>query len=388
MCLETHSQNIDEFLTIRNRTKNNSPFSFDMGRKATASRKAKVNMAKTSTGNDGSGGNVNAPNPPARAGNVAPPENANRDAAANLGADQAEAARTEAEREANEKLERQKESNKKKWDDLKTAIANAITPAKLIQLKQSAEGVPPFPNEKVYKPEVPIEKRTIPYNGKKTGLGISLFRQFAKQEVQVITTTNDAFRFNEPRNYYALKVVTEVCGHLHATNTRSEIDAFKVVILKEINEFASKGDFPEVTKLQRRHGNYLWHIWKGFNTDGTGGNANFVPVLAHYAEIRLGITPGRFDEVGAMAEAIIRDYLTKGKAGGDIKAEEVRPSKNWVYPILHAINLHIHFFTNLPKIVMSDEAETDRKLKHSQRMLNTSFLNIDYHGKCTEAGIE
>ena len=170
--------------------------------------------------------------------------------------------------------------------------------------------------------------------------------------------------------------------------TRSELDAFKEVILKEINEFASKGDFPEVGTLQKRFGDYLWSIWKGFNTDGSGGNETFVPVLVHFAEIRLGITPGQFDEVGAMAEAFIMDYLSKGKAGQDIKAEEVRPSKNWVYPILHAINLHIRHFTALPMLVMSDEAETDRKLKHSQRKLNTSFLNIDYHGKSTVAGIE
>ena len=39
-------------------------------------------------------------------------------------------------------------------------------------------------------------------------------------------------------------------------------------------------------------------------------------------------------------------------------------------------------------LVMSDEAETDRKLQHSQRMLNTSLIKVDYHGKPTVAGIE
>ena len=39
-------------------------------------------------------------------------------------------------------------------------------------------------------------------------------------------------------------------------------------------------------------------------------------------------------------------------------------------------------------LVMSDEAKTDRKLQRSQRLLNTSVLNVDYFGKPTEAGIE
>ena len=49
---------------------------------------------------------------------------------------------------------------------------------------------------------------------------------------------------------------------------------------------------------------------------------------------------------------------------------------------------HIHHFTSLPMLVMSDEAKTDRKLQRSQRLLNTSVLNVDYFGKPTEAGIE
>ena len=39
-------------------------------------------------------------------------------------------------------------------------------------------------------------------------------------------------------------------------------------------------------------------------------------------------------------------------------------------------------------VVMSDEAETDRKLQLSQRVLNTSLIKVDYHGKATIAGIE
>ena len=39
-------------------------------------------------------------------------------------------------------------------------------------------------------------------------------------------------------------------------------------------------------------------------------------------------------------------------------------------------------------LVMSDEAETDRKLQRSQRKLNTTILKVDYHEKPTEAGIE
>ena len=89
-----------------------------------------------------------------------------------------------------------------------------------------------------------------------------------------------------------------------------------------------------------------------------------------------------------MSEAIIMDYLTKGKAGGDLKAKDACPTKNWLYPILHAINLHIRHFTTLPMLVMSDEADTDRKLQRTERKMNTSILMIDYHEKPTEAGIE
>ena len=32
----------------------------------------------------------------------------------------------------------------------------------------------------------------------------------------------------------------------------------------------------------------------------------------------------------------------------------------------HAINLHIHHFTSLPMLMMSDEAKTDRKLQCSE----------------------
>ena len=158
--------------------------------------------------------------------------------------------------------------------------------------------------------------------------------------------------------------------------------------LEIFNKFALKGDYPEVKTLQKRPGDYLWYIWKGFNTKEAGGNKLFNPILVHFAQIRLGITPVRCDEVGAMSEAIIMDYLTEGKAAGDLKAKVACPKKDWLYPILHAINLHIRYFTNLPMLVMSDEADIDRKLQHTERKTNTSILMIDYHEEPTEAGIE
>ena len=89
-----------------------------------------------------------------------------------------------------------------------------------------------------------------------------------------------------------------------------------------------------------------------------------------------------------MTEAIILDYLSPGKAGKDLEGKDVKPKKNWVFPILHVINSHMYHFTNIPRIVFSDEADNDRKLQHSVRKLNTCQLKVDYLGKPTKAGIE
>ena len=121
------------------------------------------------------------------------------------------------------------------------------------------------------------------------------------------------------------------------------------------HEFADRANFEGMTKLHKRHNDYLWYIWKGFNTDGKRGNECFDDILVHYAEIRLGITPRRLDELGAMTEAIILDYLSPGKAGKDLEGKDVKPKKNWVFPILHVINSHMHHFTNIPRIVFLDD---------------------------------
>ena len=259
-------------------------------------------MATTTTGNGGGGGNDGARGPPIRREEeetltAEERTEAERAEADHVAAENAEAERIEAEHVAAEKLEHQKEVNAKKWTDFETAIKNAIDPTKLAELEKGAEDLVQHPDEKTYKPEVPVEQCAMPHKIKTKGLGINLFKQLPIEDVHVIKTTNDTFQFNEPRNFYGLKVVTEVCARMHSGKTRSEENVFRAVILDEINKYALKGDYPEVKTLQKRPGDFLWYIWKGFNTEGTDGNKLFTPILVHYAQIRLGITPVRSDEV-------------------------------------------------------------------------------------------
>ena len=200
-----------------------------------------------------------------------------------------------------------------------------------------------------------------------------------------VTENNDAFHFNEPENLYRIKVVTLVCDKLRVSVSRSEENAFKEVIAGEVDSLAEQGDYPPPGTLHKRMNDYLWFIWRGFNSEEPK-NMALAWIVNIYANMRLGIIPCRWDEAGTIAEAIIDDYVDQNQAGKEILMK--RPGKDWLLPIIHLVNFHMKAFTKIPPIPLSNLAEEDKKIHKSHRKHNTCVIKVNFCSKVQDAAIE
>ena len=126
-------------------------------------------------------------------------------------------------------------------------------------------------------------------------------------------------------------------------------------------------------------------VWKGFNTDASA-NRVLGKIVAIYAKIRLGMIPRKLDELGAAVEAIIMDALSNSKSPvKEINGNKAPANKDWMLPVIHALDLHIKHLTCITPIAFSNMASKDSKIRKSHCMFNTAVVILNV---IVTAGIE